>query len=125
MQPGCGGGCAATGIRASINGLVALTVFGAVLQRGRPSDVGRQRNVSQLFHQGKKVGYWIKTQGALTEVATGDDLRGQLRMGWGSCRTSRARCFLRIRAPKIDLFSHTDLSSRTHQRLPLQRPKLA
>src|SRR5258707_5682294 len=114
MQPGRRGGCASAGIRTGINGLVALAVFGAVLQRVGPSDVGWQRTVSQLFHQRKKIGDWVKAQGSFPKSTASNDLRGQLRQGYGIGRG------LNVSVPKIDLFSHSDFSSRTHQRLPLR-----
>src|SRR5947209_7705955 len=74
VQASSGGGDAAAHLRPGINGLVALTVFWTVLA----SDVRRERHVAEFLDGGKKVRYWLKTEGALTEVAARGDFRLQL-----------------------------------------------
>ena len=72
----CGGrGDAAGGLRAGIDRLVAFAVFLPVFAR----DIGRQRDVSQLLQDGKKIRHGIKVENALAEFPSGNHFGSQFR----------------------------------------------
>src|SRR6266852_4100173 len=105
VKSGGGSGNAAGGVGMRIDGLVALSVFGAVLQLVWPSNIRREWNVSQLFYRSKEIGYRSEPQSAFTEVAAGDDFGGQLRVDRGGCKKVRGSS-PGVQVPKMNSFSH-------------------
>src|SRR5215472_9867471 len=119
VQTRSGSGNAASLFRSGIDGLVALAVLGPVW----PRDVRGQRHMSQFFDRSKKVRYRIKAQGAFAKISAACDFGNQLGSALACCGSGLADGGF-CRSKKY-FFSHTDLSPRTHQSLPLQRSKLA
>src|SRR5262249_4095992 len=104
MQTGCWRGDAAASFGPGVDRLVALAILAAVFA----GDVRWQRHVSQLLHKREEIRHGTEADGSLAEISS--------------------RCHLALKIvilSKTDLLADSDLLSRSHQGLPLQRAGLA
>ena len=85
---------------AGVDGLIAFAVGGRIGAR----DVGRERDVSQLFEDAEKVFHGLKADAALAEPGAGDHFGLQ-----------------DIRLAEEKALSHPDFTAGAHQALPFVR----
>lgn len=96
VESGSGGGDGAA--FAGIDGLVAVAVGGGI----RTDDVGRKRNVADVFHLGKKILCGGEADVALSELAAGDDFGLKF-----------------IVVAEVELLADCDLAAGTDETLPV------